>query len=143
MAQTLYLHRLIVTCPVAALAALGAWWQANLDPVDDLSTWPSLNPSGDPAQPETHRWISTALTVPQWRAVVVKVCQLASVTPPTVAVWNGWTAAQQKAWLVSTRDQLFAATGVWLDLSENDGPVWNDPEAVLATLGLKRRQAAH
>lgn len=137
---TQFVFRLVVVCPAARLAALGAWWSANVDGADDLTTWPSLNASGDPAQAETHRWCSVALTDALLRGVIVRVCQLAAVTPPTAGTWNGWTRAQKKSWLTATRSQLFTNTGIWLDLSDNDG-AWTDPGAVLAALSLKRRQA--
>ncbi len=137
--MTLYLHRLIIVCPLARIAALGTWWAANIDPTDNCSTWPALNPSGDPANPVTHRWCSTALTAAQLRLIIARVCSLASVAPPTVATWNGWTRAEKRAWLGSTRDSLFAATGIWLDLSDGDGQ-WNDPAAALARIAIKRRQ---
>ena len=133
-------HRLIVVCPVARLAALGSWWQANIDPADDATGWPALNPSGSDADAVTHRWCSTALTNAQWRAVIVRVCQIAGVTPPTVATWNGWTRAQQRQWLAGVRDQMFAGTGIWLDHSDGDGE-WADPEAALTRCGIRRRQA--
>jgi hypothetical protein len=140
MSQTLFLHRLIVICPAARFASVGTWWQNNIDAADNLSTWPSLNPTGLPTDPETHRWCSTALTEAQCRAVLVQVCNLAVVTPPTLATWNGWTRAEKQSWLVSTRAQLFTNTGIWLDLSDGDG-IWNSPEAVLvAAGGLKKRQ---
>lgn len=135
---TIYLHRLIVVCPAARLVAVGAWWAANVDASDDASAWPALNPSGDPSQPLTHRWCSTALTESLLRAVIVRVCQIAGVTPPTVGTWNGWTRQQKRTWLDGVRDQLFTQTGIWLDLCGND-ELWNNPEAVLTRLTLKRR----
>jgi hypothetical protein len=137
---TLNPHRLVVVCPLARLAALGAWWAANIDPADDCANWPALNPSGSDADAATHRWCSTALTNAQWRAVVVRVCQIAGVSPPSVATWNGWTRAQQRAWLNTTREGLFAATGIWLAHSDGDGE-WDDPEGALTRLAVRRRQS--
>jgi hypothetical protein len=134
---TAFLHRLIVVCPAARLAALGTWWAANLDPTDDASTWPALNPSGRAADPVTHRWCSIALTETQLRAVLVKVCQLAAVIPPTAGTWNGWTRQQKIDWLAATRAQLLTATGIWLDLSANDG-AWNGAAPALAAAGVQR-----
>jgi hypothetical protein len=133
-----FIHRLVIVCPLARIAALGTWYAANVDAADDCSTWPSLNASGLLTDPETHRWASTALTEPLLRAIIVKACQLASVTPPTAATWNGWTRAQKQTWLASTRNSLFTATGIWLDLSDGEG-TWTDPDSILGTLGLKRR----
>lgn len=138
--MTRYLFRLVVICPAAKLAAVGAWWKANLDVNDDASTWPLLNPSGDPAQAATHSWCSVALKDSQARALLAKVCQLATVTPPTLGTWNGWTFAQKAAWLAGVRQQLFTNTGVWLDLCDNTGD-WNDPTAALAQVAVKVRQA--
>lgn len=134
-------HRLVIVCPAARLAAFGTWWSANIDPADNCSMWPPLNASGSDADVVTHRWCSTMLTNAQWRAVVVRVCQIANVTPPTAGQWNGWTRAQKRAWLTSTRDDLLSASGIWLDHSNGDG-AWTDPEATLTRLVVRRRQAA-
>lgn len=131
---TAFLHRLIVVCPVARVNALNTFWRNQIDAVDDVTTWPGLNATGLPANPVTHRWCSTALTEGLLRPIIVQVCSLASVTPPTAGTWNGWTRAQKQSWLASTRASLFAATGVWLALSNNDG-VWDDPAAVLTAMG--------
>ena len=131
---TNYTSRLVVIVPVGSVAAVGTWWQANIDANDDLTTWPTLSATG--SNPATHRWCSVALTDAQLRAVLVKVCQLANVTPPSVGTWNGWTRAQKRAWLASTRDSLYANTGIWLDVSDNDGD-WDDSQAERTGKGLQ------
>lgn len=138
MAKTLHVHRMIVVAPVALLATLGAWWQANADPDDDTTTWRSLNATGLWSEPETHRAANTALTKPLARTILARVCTLAGVTPPSLAIWNGWSGAEQRAWLVSTRQALYAVTGVWLDLAANEED-WDDPSSVVGGLGLKPR----
>lgn len=138
---TLHRHRLIVLCPVARVAAMLTWWAANIGPEETGKGFQPLNPTGSDADPATHYWCATALTGPQWRAVVVRVCAIAGQTPPTVATWNGWTRLQQREWLAGVRDQMYTATGIWLDHSDNDGG-WNDPEAALTRAALKRRQRA-
>lgn len=138
---TLFVHRLIVVCPASRYGTLGTWWKANMDPADDVSGWPKLNPSGLSTDAETHRWCSTALNEAQLRLIIVRVCNLAGVAVPTATQWNSWTRAEKRAWLASTRNQLYTNTGIWLDLSDGDG-AWNEPESVLTALGLKRRQSA-
>jgi hypothetical protein len=129
-------HRLVMVVPVARVAAVGSWWAANVHPENDWSAQPELNAAGD-GSPATHRWASTALSDADLKAVLAKVCQIASVTPPTNAQWNGWTRQQKVAWLQSVRDALFAACGIWLDLCQQDGgAAWNDPAAALTRCGL-------
>lgn len=138
---TTFQHRLIVIVPQARYAALFAWWQANVDAADDGSGWPKLNASGLAADAETHRWCSTALVDSDLKAVLAKVCQLAAVAAPTNAQWTGWTRQQKQQWLAGVRASLLSATGIYLDLSDNDG-AWDDAEAVLAVRSIRRRVAA-
>jgi hypothetical protein len=139
MAVTNWKHRLIVIAPVAALTTLGQWWSQNVDSSDDTSTWVSLNATGLMADPETHRGCNTALTEALARSIMVRVCNLATVTPPTLGTWNGWNKAQKYAWLAATRNQLHTNTGVWLDLADNEG-TWTDPQGVAAARGLQVRR---
>lgn len=131
---TSFLHRLIVVCPASRFAALNTFWRAQIDSADDVTTWPGLNATGLPADPVTHRWCSTALTETLLRPIIVQVCGLASVTPPTVGTWNGWTRAEKRGWLAGVRASFLASTGIWLALSDNDG-AWDDPAVVLAAMG--------
>jgi hypothetical protein len=131
--MTNHIHRLIVVIPAAQFAAVGQWWQSVIDPADDLSTWPALSPTGQ--LPETHRCGNMAFVPQQLRSTVAKVCQLAGITPPALATWNGWTPIQQRAWLTATRNQFYDQTGIWLDLADNTGD-WDDPVGIFANLGL-------
>lgn len=137
-------HRLIVVVPLAPAAqftALRTWWAANVveagDGPDDPANWPGLNAAGD-ASPATHRWWSAGLKDAILKAILVKACQLGSVTAPTNVEWNGWTKAQKKTWLVGVRDALYTACGIWLDLCDQEAK-WNDPALALTRTGLKVR----
>lgn len=141
MASTAHVHRLIVVLPQAAYAGVFSWWAANVDPSDNGSAWPTLNASGLMSDPETHRWANVALNEQKGRQIIARVCQLAGVTPPTLAQWNGWTKQQKYAWLSATRNALYAATGIWLDLADNE-TAWDIPTAVLGPLNLKVRHEA-
>ncbi len=138
--MTAYQHRLIIVCPVARFAALVAWYAANIDPTDAGATWPELNAAGDDA-PANYRWCSTALTDAQLKAVLLRVCTIASQTPPTNNQWNAWTRAQKQSWLAGVRDAMFTASGIWLDLCQQDAE-WTDPEAALTRCAIKRRREA-
>lgn len=131
---TLFQHRLIVVCPAARFNALNTFWRAQVDAADDVATWPGLNATGSPSDPVTHRWCSTALTEPLLRPIIVQVCNLASVTPPTAPTWNSWGGQQKRDWLVTARTGLFSATGIWLALADNTGD-WDDPAGVLTAMG--------
>ncbi len=138
---TLHQHRLVVVVPAARVPAFGTWWQANIDPTDNCSTWPELNATGADVV-GTHRWCSVALQDAQLKAVLARACSIASITPATAGQWNGWTRAQKKVWLDGVRDALFTASGIWLDLCPQDGGAWTDPEAALTRVGVKRRARA-
>jgi hypothetical protein len=135
MPTTIWVHRLIMVVPAAAWASVGSWFQANIDANDNLSTWPRLNATGVPTDPLTHCWSHASYTEGLARTLLVRVCNLAGVTPPTLGQWNDWNKPQKYAWLSATRAQFYAQTGLWLDLADND---WDDPTAALDALGLKQ-----
>lgn len=122
------------------MQAVGNWYASVIDPSDNGSSWPTLNATGLMSDPETARWSNGAFTEPQARQIIVRVCNLAGVTPPTLAVWNGWNKAQKYAWLSTTRQQLYQQSGIWLDLADNQEK-WDSPQVVLDQLNLKVRQA--
>jgi len=123
------------------MAAVGSWYQGAIDSSDDGSTWPALNATGLMSDPESHRWSNGSFTEPQARTIIVRVCNLAGVTPPTLAQWNGWTKQQKYAWLRTVQSQLYTNSGIWIDLADNEA-TWDDPAAIiLAPLNLKVRQA--
>lgn len=135
---TAHLHRVLIIVPEARVAAVGAWWQANMDAADNLSGWPRLNPSGLEADAATHRWACAALTDAQCRTLLFRLCDLAAVAKPTVAAWNAMTGQQKRSWLASVRDGVLAGYGIYVRLADNVG-AWDDAEALLAASGLKRR----
>jgi hypothetical protein len=135
---TTHVHRLIQCVPTEKLASTGVWYQANLDPTDDLSQWPTLNPTGLWSDPPTYSWSNGAFTDAQIKTIINKVCQMSGVTPPTGPVWNGWTKAQKYTWLQNTRNTFFVQSGIWLDLADNEA-TWDDPTIILNGLELKPR----
>jgi hypothetical protein len=138
---TNYAHRLILIVPAAKVATVVTWFQANIGansvPAD---LGPGLNASGLQADPVTYRWCCGSFTDAECKAVLAKLCQLASVTPPTNAQWNGWTGVQKRSWLGSVRAAILSGYGVYVTLADNSD-VWDDPAAALAALGLQTMQA--
>ncbi len=133
---TQHVFRLIAVVPVARVNGVATWLAANIDPQADLAIGPALNASGLPGDAVTHRWMCGAYQDAEAKAILLRVCQLASVTPPTNPQWNGWTRAEKLAWLASVRAALLAGFGIWVGLADNEG-AWDDRAAVLANLGLK------
>jgi hypothetical protein len=135
-------HRILLIVPVAKVAAVVAWLQTNIGansvPAD---LGPALNPSGLAADPVTHRWCCGGWTDIEAKAILAKLCQLASVTPPTAPTWSGWTQAQKIAWLKTVQAAVLAGYGAFVALSDNAG-TWDDPTTILSTLGLKVQAAA-
>lgn len=134
-----HLHRVLCIVPEARVAAVGAWWQANMDAADNLSGWPRLNASGNVADAATHRWCCTALTDLQCRTLLFRLCDLAGVARPSNATWNTMTEPQKRTWLAGVRDGVLAGYGIYVRLADNLGG-WDDPEALLTAAGIKRKQ---
>jgi hypothetical protein len=134
---TAFQHRILLVVPAAKVAAVVAWFQANVGagsvPAD---LGPGLNPSGLAADPATHRWCSGSWVDADARAILAKLCQLAGVTPPAAGTWAGWTQAQKMAWLRSVQAAILSGYGAFVTLCSNTD-VWDDPAAALAALGLK------
>lgn len=134
---TAFQHRIALIVPAARIGTVVTWFRANIGAASvpaDLG--PGLNPSGLATDPVTHRWCSGAWTDAEARAILVQLCQLAGVTPPTAAQWSGWTGAEKRSWLASVRAALLSGYGVYVQLSQGDG-TWDDSAAALAVLGLK------
>lgn len=131
-----YIHRIIMAVPLARITAVSGWFAANIgaDAID-LPASPGLSPTG--LAPATHRWISGAWTDAEARAILRQICILASVTPPTLAQWNGWTGPEKRTWLAGVREALFSGYGVWVILADNGGD-WGRAEDALDRLGLQR-----
>jgi hypothetical protein len=134
---TAFPHRILLVVPVAKVAAVVAWFQANVGansvPAD---LGPGLNASGLAADPVTFRWCCGAWVDADARAILAKLCQLAAVTPPTLATWTGWNGAQKRSWLLSVQSAILSGYGAFVTLADNGG-AWDDPQAALAALGLK------
>jgi hypothetical protein len=138
---TQYQHRLILIVPVAKVATVVTWFQANIGansvPAD---LGPGLNATGLAADPVTHNWSDGSYTDAECKAILAKLCQLAGVTPPTNAQWSGWTGVQKRSWLGSVRAAILSGYGVYVTLADNSD-VWDDPAAALAALGLQTIRA--
>lgn len=130
-------HRLIIVVPAARVAAFGAWHAGNIDPTDDCSGWPELNAAGDDS-PGSHRWCGAAFTDAEMKLLVGRAAAMSGLTPPKASEWQAWTPAEKRAWMRSLRDQLYAATGVFIAVCDQGGR-WDSPDEVLAAIGLARR----
>jgi len=138
---TNFQYRLIIIVPVAKVAAVVAWLQANIDPNTDANLGPPLNPSGLFADAITHRWCCGSFVDSDCKAILVKICQLAGVATPTPAQWDNATKAQRISWLVSVQAAILSGYGAWIDLAGNAN-TWNDPQAALGAMVLKVRAAS-
>jgi hypothetical protein len=136
---TLHALRILLIVPLARVAAVVSWFQANIGPnsvPSDLG--PALNPSGLPADAVTHRWCSGAWTDSEAKQILAKLCDLAGVTKPTNAQWNGWARQQKVNWLLSVQAGLYAGYGVWVQLMFNDAD-WDASADALAAVGVQVR----
>jgi hypothetical protein len=136
---TAHEHRLIIICPVGAkLTGVVSWFHTNIGAASVPSNLgPSLFPTAGGAT--THSWCCGAFTDAECKAILLRICQLASVTPPTNPQWNGWTGNQKLAWLAGVRADLLAGFGIYVTLARNEG-VWDNPDAALAAMGLRTTQ---
>lgn len=135
-----YIHRLLVICPVGAKAtALNAWIAANLTPLRNwftMSNWLSAGISATGSAPATHLWFTVGLDDDDCIAVLVKLCQLASITPPTLPTWRSWTHPQKIAWLQSVQAGVLSGWGLYVNLYDNLN--WSKFDADLAAMNLLR-----
>lgn len=133
---TNHVWRIILVVPEAQVASVVAWFVANIGAGSlAAADMPQLSASG--AAPSTHRWCCGAYTDAEARAILVRLCNLAGVAPPSAATWNGWTRAEKIAWLQSVQAAILAGFGAWVTLAQNDG-AWDSPAAQLAARGLQR-----
>ena len=131
---SLYDARLLMLIPAARQGAITTWWDANIDPGQGARTWGvALSATGSP--PATHYWCSTALTAPQLKLVMQRLCIMAGIAAP--AAWDTWSRAVQRQWLLDQRAAIRTATGIWIVPDANEA-VWSDPGAALALLGLQQ-----
>lgn len=127
-------HRILLIVPAAKVAAVVAWFQANIGAASvpaDLG--PGLSATG--SAPATYAWMCGSYTDAECKAILAKLCQLAAVTPPTNLQWNGWTGAQKISWLASVRAAILSGYGAFVTLADNAG-TWDDPAAALQAMGL-------
>ena len=129
---TRHLHRLHIICPLARVAAVNSWLKANLDPEGEDWLTPNLSATGDP--PYTHAECSAALTNAEIKLLLGEIARIASRSLP--ADWDTRTRAQKKAWLATARDTLNTGSGIYLNLSDNDG-AWDDAAVARATKGVQ------
>lgn len=129
---TRFTRRLVIVCPAAKAAAVAAWLNANVGP---NAVPPDLGPpaGGDPASP--YRWCSGAWTDAEAKAILTRLCALASVPPPSNADWSRWTGAEKRSWAGGSRKAVLDGFGAYVTLSQNDG-AWDDPSDALTALGL-------
>jgi hypothetical protein len=135
-------HRILLIVPLNRVAAVVSWLVANVDPTCPANLGPGLCAAGDATKTVTHRWQSAAWSDPDARQLLGRLCQLASITPPTLQTWNGWTGAQKRSWLASVRNAIRTNYGVYIQLSDGPG-AWDDPTAALAALGLQTAGEVH
>lgn len=133
--MTQHQHRLIILCPVGAkLTAVVNWFVANIGANSVPSNLgPGLSASGSGSA--THRWCNGSFTDAECKAILVKLCQLASVTPPTNAEWNSWTGAQKRTWLAGVRNTVWTNYGIWIAFADNIGS-WDNPQSEAQSRGL-------
>jgi hypothetical protein len=129
---TTHEYRFLAIVPVASIGSFNTWLRNNIDPTG--GDWLVANLSATGAAPATHGWFSAALTPAQMKQVALRLCQLASVTPP--ADWDTMTGAQRRAWLVGARAAINTTIGVWIQPSDNGGS-WDSPALALAAKGLQ------
>lgn len=132
---TQFVHRILVIVPAANVAAVVAWFQANVGAKSvPTGLGPGLSASG--SAPATHAWMSGSFVDADCKAILAKLCQLASLTPPTDPQWAGWTQTQKISWLASVQGGIKSGYGLYVTLADNTG-TWSDPAAALTALGLK------
>ncbi len=133
--MTNHAHRLILVVPEAKVAAIVAWFQANIG-VNSVpaNLGPGLSPSG--AAPATYHWCCGSWTEPECREILKRFAQLAGVTLLTNTQWTASTGAQKRTWLASVRNSIWLTYGVWIMMADNQSQ-WDDVTAVLAARGLK------
>jgi hypothetical protein len=139
---TAFGYRIILIVPAAKVAAVVSWFQANVGAsAVDPQLGPALNPSGLPTDPVTHRWCCGAWVEADAKKILVKLCQLAGVAPPTAAQWDNATRAQKISWLHSVQAAIWSGYGAWVTLAGNDD-VWDDAGAALAAAGVAVQASA-
>lgn len=139
---TAYVCRLLVAAAVAngRHTAVATWLNTNLGantvPAD---LGPGLSATG--LAPPAYHWCNVALTTPQAKAVLSRLCTLAGVATPTAAQWDDATPAQRRTWWDNVRGAVWTNFNVWCQLAANDG-AWDDPDALLAARGVRRVEGA-
>lgn len=134
--STNFVHRFIIVAPSAKAVTIATWANANLTDAPNVVS-ATLGPglSADGNTPATANWCCFSCIDADAKAVIVKLCQLGSVTPPTNPQWNGWTGAQKRSFLAGVQAAIKTNYGVFVTLADNVG-IWDDPTAALAAMGL-------
>jgi len=125
---TLHVWRIILIIPAAKVAAVVTWFNNNIGPnAVSADLGPGLNASGLAGDPVTHRWCNGSWQDGDARLILRQLCILAGVTPPTLAVWNGWTRQEKIDWLQSVQAGIWSGYGAWVTLADNEGNWHNAP----------------
>jgi hypothetical protein len=132
-------HRVLILIPVARRAAMITWWNANMDAGEGANTWTvGLNASGNPANPITHYWVSTAMVPADLARLLNRLCTLAGLIAPD---WPNLTRPELLDWLTLNLPIIRATTGIAVVRDDGDGE-WSRAETLLENLGLQRLTAA-
>ena len=133
---TEHTFRILCIARVDRAAAVATWLNANIaegEAAADLG--PGLNATGNPADAVTHRWFCGAYRDDEARRILVRLCQLAGITPPTQGTWDGWTRPEKISWLKGLQVQLWTGWVLGVDLMANDAD-WDDLMAEAARVNL-------
>jgi hypothetical protein len=129
----------LIVIPVARRNAMITWWDANMDSGRGANTWNvGLNATGDPNNPVTAYWISTALLPVELARLLNRLCTLAGLIAPD---WPNLTRQELMDWLTLNLPIIRATTGIAVVRDDGDGE-WSRAETLLENLGLQRLSAA-
>jgi len=129
---TQLIRRVLFLVPDARKAAMVTWWMANVDASDTNLLSVGLSATG--SAPATHWAACAALTDVQFKKVMQRLCNLASITPP--ANWDSMTRTEKRDWLRSQIVPIWQRAGIGIRVDDNDG-TWDDYRAAVATAGLR------
>lgn len=126
-------YRVLLVVPAGRASAFNQWVKANLDPAGGDWITARLSASGE--APFTHGWCSAALTAPEFKLLMERLCAITSITPP--ADWDERAAGSRIQWLKEQRVPIFTGVGIHIQVMRND-EAWDDPSDALAAVTLTR-----
>lgn len=129
---TQLIRRVLFLVPDARKNALVTWWLANVDATDINLLSVGLSTTGN--APATHWASCAALTDIQFKKVMQRLCNLASITPP--ANWDSMTRDEKRDWLRSQITPIRQSTGIGIRVDDNDNG-WDDYQAAITAAGLR------